>query len=102
LGQLMTTKIVVVVDKECNVHDIGEVIWRVGANLDPRRDVVLSEGPTDVLDHASQMPDWGGKLGLDATRKWPEEGHTREWPPEIVMSPEVKARVDAIWPELGL
>ncbi|HHX41076.1 MAG TPA: menaquinone biosynthesis decarboxylase [Armatimonadetes bacterium] len=102
LGQLMSTKIVVVVDQECNVQDLGEVIWRVGANLDPRRDVVLSEGPTDVLDHASQMPDWGGKLGLDATRKWLEEGHTREWPPEIVMSQEVKARVDAIWPKLGL
>ncbi|MBI3947896.1 MAG: menaquinone biosynthesis decarboxylase [Armatimonadetes bacterium] len=102
LGQLMFTKIVVVVDKECNVHDLGEVIWRVGAALDPKRDVVISEGPTDVLDHAAQMPDWGGKLGIDATRKWPEEGHTREWPPVVAMSPEVKARVDAIWKELGL
>ncbi len=102
LGQLMFTKIVVVVDQECNVHDLGEVLWRVGAAIDPKRDVVLSEGPTDVLDHAAQMPDWSGKLGLDATRKWPEEGYSREWPPVVAMSPEVKARVDALWERLGL
>lgn len=102
LGQLMFTKIVVVVDKECNVHNLSEVIWRVGASVDPKRDVVIWEGPTDALDHASQMPDWSGKLGIDATRKWPEEGHTREWPPVAEMSPEVKARVDALWEHLGL
>ncbi len=102
LGQLMFTKIVIVVDKECNVHDLGEVIWRVGTAIDPKRDVVISEGPTDVLDFAAQMTDWGGKLGIDATTKWPEEGYPREWPPVIEMTPEVKARVDAMWGDLGL
>lgn len=102
LGQLMFTKMVIVVDADCNVHDLGEVIWRLGTAMDPKRDVVISEGPTDVLDFAAQMQDWSGKLGIDATTKWPEEGYPREWPPVIRMSPEVKARVDAMWEELGL
>lgn len=102
LGQLMFTKIVVVVDADCNVHDLGEVLWRVGTAIDPKRDVLLSEGPTDALDFAAQLPGWGGKLGIDATTKWPEEGYARSWPPMVKMSPEVKARVDALWETLGL
>jgi 4-hydroxy-3-polyprenylbenzoate decarboxylase len=102
LGQLMFTKVVIVVDKDCNVHDPREVLWKVGTHIDPKRDVMLSEGPMDVLDHATQIPDYGGKLGIDATTKWPEEGHTRPWPDEIKMSPEVKARIDAMWGKLGL
>ncbi|MCJ7795300.1 MAG: hypothetical protein MUQ56_00770, partial [Thermoleophilia bacterium] len=66
------------------------------------RDIVHTEGPLDALDHSSPTPFWGAKLGIDATRKWPEEGHPREWPPDIAMAAEVVARVDALWPQLGL
>ena len=55
----------------------------------------------DVLDHASPLPRAGSKMGIDATKKWPEEGHTREWPDEIVMSDEIKALVDRRWREYG-
>jgi len=102
LGQLMFTKVVIVVDKDCNVHDMREVIWKVGTHLDPKRDVLISEGPTDVLDHSAMYLDWGGKMGIDATRKWPEEGYTREWPDVIEMSQDVKKRIDDIWDKLGL
>jgi len=102
LGQLMFTKVVIVVDKQCNVHDLGEVMWRVGTAIDPKRDVVFAEGPCDVLDFAAQVPDYGTKMGIDATRKWPDEGFTGRWPDEIEMLPEVKKRVDGIWSELGL
>jgi 4-hydroxy-3-polyprenylbenzoate decarboxylase len=102
LGQLMFTKVVIVVDKQCNVHDLGEVMWRVGTAIDPKRDVVFAEGPSDVLDFAAQVPDYGTKMGIDATRKWPDEGFTGRWPDEIEMLPEVKKRVDSLWSELGL
>ncbi|MGB9879302.1 MAG: menaquinone biosynthesis decarboxylase, partial [Anaerolineae bacterium] len=65
-------------------------------------DIMVVEGPVDVLDHSSPQPLWGGKIGIDATRKWPQEGHDREWPSDVVMSPEVKARIDELWPLLGL
>jgi 4-hydroxy-3-polyprenylbenzoate decarboxylase len=95
-------KVVVIVDEDCDVHDPGQVLWRVGVAIDPKRDVVISERPADHLDFAVGLLAYGGKLGIDATRKGPGEGFTREWPPEIKMSPEVKARVDRIWPRLGL
>lgn len=102
LGQMMFTKVLIVVDKDVNVHDMREVAWRVGVSIDPKRDLMLSEGPCDVLDFASQMADYSGKLGIDATTKWPEEGFTRGWP-EILRMPEaVNLRIDALWPELGL
>jgi 4-hydroxy-3-polyprenylbenzoate decarboxylase len=102
LGQLMFSKVVVVVDEDCNVHDPREVLWRVGCAIDPKRDVVISEGPADHLDFAVGLLAYGGKLGIDATRKGPGEGFTREWPPEIRMSRDVKTRVDQIWPKLRL
>ncbi|MCZ6778637.1 MAG: menaquinone biosynthesis decarboxylase [Acidobacteriota bacterium] len=102
LGQLMFSKIVVVVDHDCNIHDPSEVLWRVGTAIDPKRDVLITEGPVDHLDFASSLLAYGGKMGIDATRKGPDEGFTREWPPEIKMSPEVKERVDRLWPKLGL
>ncbi|MBM4049208.1 MAG: menaquinone biosynthesis decarboxylase, partial [Planctomycetes bacterium] len=101
LGQLMFTKIVVVVDKGVNVHDVNEVMWKVGNNVDPRRDVAFVDGPLDVLDHASPLPRAGSKMGIDATKKWSEEGHPREWPDEIEMSPDVKKLVDGRWREYG-
>ncbi len=100
LGLLSLSKAVVVVDEDVDVHDYEQVFFRVCANVDPKRDVVLSEGPIDQLDHAAVLPSYGGKIGFDATAKGPDEG-AREWPPEIEMSPDVKARVDARWAELG-
>ncbi|RDV83433.1 menaquinone biosynthesis decarboxylase [Ammonifex thiophilus] len=101
LGQIAFTKLIVVVDEEVNVHDPREVWWRVFSNVDPRRDLLLSEGPLDELDHSSPRPAYGAKLGIDATRKGPEEGHPRPWPEEIAMSPEIKALVDRKWKEYG-
>ncbi len=102
IGQMAFTKIVVVFDKDVNVQDISEVIWRLGNNIDPKRDIVFVEGPVDVLDHASPLPMLGSKMGIDATRKWPEEGFTREWPPVIEMTPEVKEKIDKLWEKLGI
>jgi 4-hydroxy-3-polyprenylbenzoate decarboxylase len=101
LGMLSLTKAVVVVDEHVDVHDYKEVMFRVGANVDPQRDVLISEGPLDHLDHAPTRQFYGGKIGIDATHKGPAEG-TREWPPEIEMSDEVKALVDRRWQEYGI
>ena len=101
LGLLSLTKSVVVVDEWVDVHDYEEVFFRVGANVDPKRDVLISEGPLDHLDHAPTLQFYGGKLGIDATHKGPAEG-AREWPPEIEMSDEVRRRVDERWDEYGL
>ncbi len=101
LGLLSLTKCVVVVDEWVDVHDYEEVFFRVSANVDPKRDVLISEGPLDHLDHAPTRQFVGGKLGIDATHKGPDEG-TREWPAEIEMSEEVKMLVDSRWAEYGL
>lgn len=102
MGQMMFTKIIVLVDKNVNVQNTSEVWWRVGNNVDPRRDVVILEGPLDALDHASPTAFYGGKMGIDATKKGPDEGHMRAWPDSLVMDAETKSRVDALWPKLGL
>ena len=101
-GQMQFAKCIVVVDSGVDVHDYAQVAWRVFNNVDWHRDVTVVEGPLDVLDHSSPHPLRGGKIGIDATTKWPEEGHGREWPSDVEMSPEVKARVDELWPSLGL
>jgi len=101
LGLLSLTKSVVVVDEWVDVHDYNEVFFRVGANVDPKRDVLLSEGPLDHLDHAPTLQFYGGKIGIDATHKGPEEG-ARPWPEEIVMSDEVRSLVDVRWSEYGI
>jgi 4-hydroxy-3-polyprenylbenzoate decarboxylase len=101
LGMLSLTKAVVVVDEHVDVHDYEQVFFYVGANVDPARDVVISEGPLDHLDHASTHQFFGGKLGIDATAKGPEEG-TRPWPEEIEMSDEIRALVDRRWEEYGI
>lgn len=98
LGLLSLTKCVVVVDEWVDVHDYEEVFFRVTANVDPKRDVLLSEGPLDHLDHAPGTQFVGGKLGIDATHKLREEG-AREWPPEIEMSDTIKELVDRRWNE---
>jgi 4-hydroxy-3-polyprenylbenzoate decarboxylase len=102
LGQMMFCKCIVVVDANVNVHDPGEVLWRVSNNIDAQRDVLFTRGPVDHLDHASQQQFFGSKMGIDGTIKWATEGYTREWPPDIVMDAAVKQRVDEIWSQLGL
>jgi 4-hydroxy-3-polyprenylbenzoate decarboxylase len=101
LGLLSLSKAVVVVDEDVDVHDYEQVFFRVCANVDPKRDVVLTEGPIDQLDHATTLQSYGGKLGIDATAKGPDEG-ARAWPPEIEMSAEVSALVDRRWEEYGI
>jgi 4-hydroxy-3-polyprenylbenzoate decarboxylase len=98
----MFTKVVVVVDHDVNVHDYREVVWKALCAIDPERDVQFVLGPADTLDHASRRPDFGSKMGVDATRKWPGEGFERPWPDEIVMDPATRQRVDALWAKLGL
>ena len=102
MGQMMFTKFVVVVDEHVDVHDYSEVAWRLFNNVDPARDTVIMAGPLDVLDHSSPVARYGAKMGIDATRTWPEEGHVREWPDELEMDAAVKRRVTARWRELGL
>ncbi|MBI2841923.1 MAG: menaquinone biosynthesis decarboxylase [Armatimonadetes bacterium] len=102
MGQMSFTKIIVVVDEDVDVQNMHDVLWRLGNNIDPKRDVEFVEGPVDVLNHASPAPNFGSKMGIDATKKLPEEGFLREWPPEIEMSAEVKTRIDGIWEELGI
>jgi 4-hydroxy-3-polyprenylbenzoate decarboxylase len=101
LGLLSLTKGIVVVDEHVDVHDYEQVLFYAGANVDPKRDVVIGEGPLDHLDHAPTLQFLGGKLGIDATAKSPAEG-AREWPPEIEMDAETRALVDRRWAEYGL
>jgi len=99
-GQMMFSKYVIVVDKHVNVHDLSQVAWHVFNNTDPQRDMMFAEGPMDILDHATPLWAFGSKVGIDATKKWPEEGFKRDWPDEIEMDEDVKARVDSRWAEL--
>ena len=98
----MFTKCLVVVDQDVNVQDTREVAWKALNHIEPERDVQFMLGPVDQLDHASRLPNFGSKMGVDATRKWPSEGFTRPWPDEIKMDPEVKKKIDALWPRLGV
>jgi 4-hydroxy-3-polyprenylbenzoate decarboxylase len=102
LGQAMFTKCIIVVDEDCDVQDLGEVVLRVTNNIDPERDIQFTLGPVDSLDHASRLPNYGSKMGIDATRKWKAEGFERPWPAMIEMDRATKARVDALWTKLGL
>jgi 4-hydroxy-3-polyprenylbenzoate decarboxylase len=102
LGQAMFTKCIIVVDEDCDVHDIPAVTLRVANNIDPERDIQFTLGPIDSLDHSSRLPNYGSKMGIDATRKWAAEGFHRPWPPMIEMDAATKARVDSIWKRLGL
>jgi 4-hydroxy-3-polyprenylbenzoate decarboxylase len=102
MGQAMFTKCIVVVDEDCDVQDLAEVTLRVANNIDPERDIQFTLGPVDTLDHASRMPNYGSKMGIDATRKWAAEGFTRPWPQMLKMEPSVVARIDSIWKKLGI
>jgi 4-hydroxy-3-polyprenylbenzoate decarboxylase len=96
LGQLMFSKTVVIVDRDVNVHDVSEVAWIVGTHMDPLRDVQMTKGPVDDLDDAAEMPAYGGKMGIDATRKWASEGYTRRWPPRIRTTEQAARRAAQI------
>jgi len=102
MGQMMLTKFVIVVDADVDCHDYSEVAWRCFNNVDPGRDILVSKGPLDRLDHSSSLQSFGHKMGIDATRPLANEGHARGWPEALEMSPEVKARVDDLWGSLGL
>jgi len=102
LGQAMFSKCIIVVDEDCDVQNMSEVVLRVANNIDPERDIQFTLGPVDSLDHASRMPNFGSKMGIDATRKWKAEGFERPWPAMIDMDRATKAKVDAIWEKLGL
>ncbi len=102
LGQAMFTKCIVVVDEDCDVQDLREVVLRAFNNIDPERDIQFTLGPVDSLDHASRLPDFGSKMGVDATRKWASEGFARPWPDEITMDSATRDKVDRMWKNLGL
>jgi 4-hydroxy-3-polyprenylbenzoate decarboxylase len=102
LGQAMFSKCIVVVDEDVDVQNTSEVAWKALNNIDPERDIQFVLGPVDSLDHSSRLPNYGSKMGIDATRKWPEEGFTRRWPDVIRMPDDIRARVDALWKKAGL
>lgn len=101
-GLMALAKLIVVVDKDVNVRDPQEAWWVALNNLDPERDARFTMGPIDVLDHSSRAFTYGSKMGLDATRKWPEEGFERPWPGRVVMDAATERRVRARWAELGI
>lgn len=101
LGQFSSTKFIAVFDKDIHLRDSATVLWKLLNNVDPGRDLIFSQGPLDALDHSASYANFGGKMGIDATRKTREEGMGREWPEEIVMSPDIKALVERRWKEYG-
>ncbi|MBP2674202.1 MAG: menaquinone biosynthesis decarboxylase, family [Deltaproteobacteria bacterium] len=101
LGLLMFSKFVVVFDADVDIQNLSEALWRIGNNVDPRRDTMLVDGPVDALEHASPVPHYGSKMGIDATRKWASEGFAREWPEDIVMPAEIVDLVTRRWKEYG-
>jgi len=102
LGQAMFTKVIVVVDHDVDVQNSSEVVWKALCAIDPERDIQFVLGPVDTLDHAARLQDYGSKMGIDATRKWKEEGYAGRWPGEIKMDDATKRRVDTIWGQLKL
>jgi 4-hydroxy-3-polyprenylbenzoate decarboxylase len=102
LGQAMFSKVIVVVDEDVDVQNVSEVAWKALNNIDPERDIQFVMGPVDSLDHASRLVNYGSKMGVDATKKWPGEGFTRPWPDVIRMPEEVRRRVDELWKRAGL
>jgi 4-hydroxy-3-polyprenylbenzoate decarboxylase len=101
LGLMMLSKGIIIVDDTVNVQDLSEVTWRVTSNINPDTDIVITEGPVDDLDHASPIPKYGSKLGIDATKKTALDGRKRIWPPDVIMSDEMKLLVTDRWSEYG-
>lgn len=101
-GLMSLAKVIVVVDDWVDVRNVAEAWWVALNNIDPERDTMFTRGPIDVLDHSSRRFTFGSKLGIDGTRKWPEEGFDRSWPEVIEMDAGTREAVDAMWPELGI
>jgi 4-hydroxy-3-polyprenylbenzoate decarboxylase len=101
LGQAMFTKCIIVVDEDVDVQDVADVTLKALNHIDPERDIQFTLGPVDSLDHASRLPDYGSKMGIDATRKWSTEGFERPWPDEIVMDSKTRSLVDGKWKALA-
>ncbi len=101
MGQMMFTKIIVVVDHTVDVHDTSDVLFHLCANVDPQRDTIFTKGPSDSLDHAPTEPNIGSHMGIDATSKLPGEGYTRGWPAPVAMPPDVVQRAEEILARLG-
>ena len=99
MGQMMFTKIIVVVDAHVNVHDTSDVLFHLCANIDPQRDSIMTKGPCDSLDHAPTLPNIGSHLGFDATKKLPGEGYTRGWPEEMSLPQEILEGIAKRFPE---
>jgi len=102
MGLMMLAKTIVVVSAHVNVHDLSEVAWRATGNIDPKRDLVILDGPMDDLDHAALRHRFGGKLGVDATEKGALDDIVQPWPEEIVMSDEIRELVTRRWKDYGL
>ncbi len=100
MGQMMFEKNIVVFDDWVDVQSIDEVLWIWGNNADPSRDVIIQQGVIDVLDHSTNYPGFGGKMGIDATSKMKEEGYLREWPEVATIPEEIKRKVDKIWEDI--
>ena len=101
LGQLMFSKCIIVVDKDVDVQNEAEVAWIAGTHVDPARDIEITRGPVDDLDDAALHPAYGGKMGIDATRKWPAEGATREWPKRLTTTEAARKTAEEIWTRIG-
>jgi 4-hydroxy-3-polyprenylbenzoate decarboxylase len=102
MGLMSLTKAIIVFDADVDIQDTRRALFHALGDVDWSRDVMIQQGPADALDHASYHFAFGGKIGIDATRKLPEEGYERHWPELVAMDPAVKERVDALWPSLGL
>jgi 4-hydroxy-3-polyprenylbenzoate decarboxylase len=100
-GQMAWTKMIVVVDEDVDVHSVDDVMFHVAGNVDPKRDIMMVDGPLDILDHAAPFEGAGSKMGIDATKKWPGEGMVRDWPSEIVMDAATREKVTKRWREYG-
>jgi 4-hydroxy-3-polyprenylbenzoate decarboxylase len=102
MGLMALAKTIVVVSEQVDVHNLSEVAWRATGNIDPRRDLMVLEGPMDDLDHAALRHRYGGKLGIDATEKGPLDDVNQPWPDVIVMTDEIRALVSRRWKDYGL
>jgi len=101
LGQMASTKFILIFDEDIDLRDYSTVVWKLLNNVDPKRDLLYSEGPLDALDHSAPYPNFGGKMGIDVTRKTTEEGMGRQWPDEINMSKIIREKVTSRWKEYG-
>jgi 4-hydroxy-3-polyprenylbenzoate decarboxylase len=96
LGQLMFSKTVIVFDKDVDVQNVSEAAWIAGTHVDPQRDIQFTVGPMDDLENASDLPAYGSKMGIDATRKWPGEGFNREWPTRLTTTNAARRKAEEL------